>query len=35
MGKGSVIFKDEDPGTGMYSVLRGRLAIQKGEKKSP
>jgi hypothetical protein len=34
-GKGSVISNDENPGTGVYSVLRGRLAIRKGEKRSP
>jgi membrane protein len=30
--KGSVIFRDGDPGNGMYSVLSGRIAIRKGEK---
>lgn len=30
--KGSVIFRDGDPGNEMFSVLSGRVAIRKGEK---
>ncbi len=30
--KGSVIFRDGDPGNGMFSVLAGRVSIRKGER---
>ena len=33
-GERSVISNDEDRGTGIYSMLRGRVAIRKGEKRS-